>query len=92
MYHLIFDKKTIEDFMELKESGSEKSLKKLLKLFEEIEENPRKGTGHPERLKFQDHEIWSRRIDKKNRLVYSIHEEHNKSVVIISIIGHYDDK
>lgn len=91
MFKVKFQEKTLHDFMSLKESGAEKSLEKLLKFFEEIEEDPRKGTGHPERLKFKDHETWSRKIDKKNRLVYIIEEE-NKDVIIVSILGHYDDK
>ena len=46
------------------------------------------GLGKPELLKHT--KAWSRRIDDKNRLVYTIDE--NGYLWIISCKGHYDDK
>ncbi|MDR0632992.1 MAG: type II toxin-antitoxin system YoeB family toxin [Holosporales bacterium] len=34
-----------------------------------MRDTPRDGLGKPERLKYKDREIWSRRLDKKNRAV-----------------------
>lgn len=62
---------------------------KCKKLLIEISENPRKGTGKPERLKhFGNEEIWSRRVSRQDRLIYRIHDE-SKEVDAISCRGHY---
>lgn len=87
-----FTKQTDEHYKKLIKSGQKKVLEKLVQLFEELENHPRSGTGKPERLKHQgEGEVWSRRIDRKNRLVYIIIEE-QVVVLVISILGHYEDK
>ena len=48
------------------------------------------GTGKPEQLKHLTN-LWSRRIDKKNRILYTIREE-IITVFVISLKGHYGDK
>jgi toxin YoeB len=46
---------------------------KCFDLFQAIMIQPREGIGHPERLKHQDNkEVWSRRINKKDRIIYTI--------------------
>lgn len=55
-------------------SGDKGSIKKIEKLIDELSEHPKTGTGKPEQLKGVEN-IWSRRIDKKNRLLYTIKEE-----------------
>jgi len=44
-----------------------------------------------EQLKYFDGEIWSRAINKKDRLIYEIFEE-DTAVVVIQALGHYNDK
>lgn len=51
--------------------------------------HPKTGIGKPERLKYKDEELYSRRITKYHRMVYKINNN-TKSVVIISLYGHYD--
>jgi toxin YoeB len=41
-------------------------------LIVDILEHPMWGLGHPERLRYRKGNVWSRHIDKKNRLVYEI--------------------
>ena len=65
-----------------------KLLKKVLLLCESVEVDPFNGIGNPERLS-NSARLWSRRIDKKNRLVYEILDE--KHVKMISCKDHYDD-
>lgn len=60
--------------------------KKIQKLVEAIEINPFEGIGKPEPLKYELSGLWSRRIDKKNRLIYCVR---NNNVWIISCKGHY---
>jgi len=69
----------------------EQYFSKIILLIEDIKRNPFKGLGKPEHLSQRDafakYEIppcWSRRINKKDRLVYRIKKDH---IEIISILG-----
>jgi toxin YoeB len=64
---------------------------KVIKLAKELHEHPRTGTGHPEPLTKGNLTTYSRRITKKDRLVYDIYDN-IVVVVILSVEGHYDDK
>ena len=57
----------------------------------ELREHPHKGTGRPEKLKFDLAGLYSRRINQKHRLVYAV-EESTAVVLILSAWAHYDDK
>lgn len=65
--------------------------KKALKLIAELYEHPRTGTGKPEQLSGDRSRQWSRRISKKHRLVYEIHDA-EVVVLVLTAYGHYDDK
>lgn len=57
----------------------------------ELQEHPTTGTGQVEALKgFGERAIYSRRIDKKHRLIYEIFEE-EKIVAVLSAYGHYEE-
>ena len=58
---------------------------------EELKEHPRTGTGHPEQLSGDRTGQWSRRITKKHRLVYEIHDT-EVIVLVLTAYGHYDDR
>ena len=60
---------------------------KILVLIENMKENPFTGIGKPEPLKHNLSGLWSRRIDKKNRLIYKVTKT---EIVIISCKGHYE--
>lgn len=63
-------------------------LRKINDILKDIQRNgPSDGIGKPELLKYR--KAWSRRIDKKNRLVYTVDDE--GTVLILSCEGHYDD-
>lgn len=66
----------------------QKTLKKINQLLRDISRNGFTGTGKPEPLKYRDN-CWSRRIDEKNRLVYSV--DSNNDIFIISCKGYYED-
>jgi toxin YoeB len=57
----------------------------------EITDNPYKGAGKPEALKYNLQGLWSRRINQEDRMIYKVEEEEVK-VLIISLKGHYSDK
>lgn len=62
---------------------------KINKLIEDLKMHPKNGIGKPERLKYKDEELYSRRITKYHRMVNKINND-TKSVVIILLYGHYD--
>ena len=64
---------------------------KAQKLIGELEKHPKTGTGHPEPLKGKPEGRWSRKINKKHRLVYRILET-EVIVIVIAAYGHYEDK
>lgn len=70
-------------------TGRKATLRKLAQLLEELTEHPRTGTGKPEQLHGDRVGQWSRRIDKKHRLIDTIKEQ----IVLVEVLaarGHYD--
>ena len=90
-YIVKLSKAAEKDLKQIKKSGQKSDMEKISRFFEEISENPRIGTGKPEQLKYYDGEVWSREINKKDRLVYEIFED-EILVVVIQGKGHYNDK
>lgn len=66
-------------------------IEKINNLIKDLEVHPKTGIGKPERLKYKGNEFYSRRITKYHRMVYKIEDE-SKSVIIISLHGHYENK
>ena len=87
-YSLEFSKIAIEDIKNHKKSGDKVILKKIEKLLNELMEHPTSGAGQPEMLKHDLQGLYSRRIDKKHRLIYSIKEE-VITVYVLSAHSHY---
>jgi toxin YoeB len=75
-----------EDLLYWKKTNSETILKKIRKLIEAIIENPFEGLGKPEPLKHSLSGCWSRRINKKHRLVYEVNEN---LILVHSMKDHY---
>lgn len=72
-----------------KKTGNISILKKIDRLLDELREHPTTGTGKPEKLKDNLSGKWSRRINRKDRLVYTIDED-NAVVNVLSARGHYE--
>ena len=89
-YTIRYQQQAIEDAKKLK-SEEPKAFQKLLKLEAELKEHPRTGTGKPEQLSGNRAGEWSRRITKKHRLGYEIHDT-EVVVLVLTAYGHYDDK
>ncbi len=66
------------------------AFKKFEQMMPELEQHPYTGTGHPHQLRYTDG-VWSRKLDKKNRLQYRVYED-KVLVFVVSALGHYDDK
>jgi toxin YoeB len=85
-YIFIKAEKHIEAF---ERSGNKALLRKIVALTSELENNPCEGTGKPEMLKGDLSGLWSRRINREHRLVYSI-DDNVVTVLVVSVKGHYE--
>ncbi|MBS1532129.1 MAG: Txe/YoeB family addiction module toxin [Bacteroidetes bacterium] len=90
-FKVIVSDKAKKDLLEIQKSGDKASIKKVEQIISELYLHPETGTGKPERLKFELAGYWSRRINKKDRLIYFI-EHHIVTVTVVSAVGHYSDK
>jgi toxin YoeB len=50
-------------------------VKRIRKLIEAIMSDPFQGIGKPEPLKYEGSNVWSRRINKEHRIVYTIGDD-----------------
>ena len=87
-YTLILTPEAEKHLDEWSKSGQTKTLKKITKLLEELVQHPKIGTGQVEQLRGNLSGYWSRRINKSDRIIYSIEDE-KITVVVISMKGHY---
>lgn len=69
------------------QQADKKSFKRINQLIKDTKRNPFERIGKPEPLKESLKGLWSRRIDKKHRLVYFIDGD---SLVILQCKGHYN--
>ena len=90
-FEVIVSDKAKEDLLEIQKSGDKASIKKIERIISELYIHPETGTGKPERLKHDLAGYWSRRVNKKDRLIYFIQNE-IITVTVVSAIGHYSDK
>lgn len=65
--------------------------KKYQKLFHELADHPRTGTGHPEPLIGGQDITYSRHITAHDRIIYEIYDN-IVTVLIVEVEGHYKDK
>ena len=65
--------------------------KKYQRIYHELADHPRTGTGHPEPLRGGNDITYSRRLSAHDRIIYDIHDE-AVTVLVIDVEGHYDDK
>ncbi|HET8829801.1 MAG TPA: Txe/YoeB family addiction module toxin [Pelobium sp.] len=90
-FEIVLTEKANKDLQAIRKSGNKATINKIDKIFLELEEHPRTGTGKVEALKDNLSGYWSRRLNQKDRLIYKIEDE----IVIVTVIsaqGHYSDK
>jgi toxin YoeB len=87
MRSLVFEGDTwlTYEVLRQKDSQQHRVLCRLLK--EMLRDDPAKGTGKPEPLKYQFSGLWSRRLSQKDRLIYKFDDQY---IYILGIGGHYD--
>lgn len=89
-YSLEFKKQATQDLLLLSQNEP-KAFAKAQTMIAELREHPRTGTGKPEPLSGDRAGQWSRRITKKHRLIYEIHDT-EVIVLTLTAYGHYADK
>ena len=73
-YKIAFLPQARKDFDAWKKSGA-KTAEKIKEILLDIAEHPFSGIGKPEPLKHQLSGKWSRRINKADRIIYSVDGE-----------------
>lgn len=89
MYQIAFSDEASGQVILMRKSMPQ-TYKKLKAIIEELKEHPYSGTGHPEQLRYM-RGVWSRKLDKKNRIRYTV-DGQKILVFVISTLGHYEDK
>ncbi len=87
MRSLVFEGKTwqIYETLRQKDPKLHRALCKILK--EMLRGDPTQGTGKPEPLKHNLSGLWSRRLSKRDRVIYKFDDNY---IYIFAIGGHYD--
>ena len=88
MYSISYSKKALNDLRKLK--TNKKLLEKIQNILVEICDNPFSETHKFERLKHNYSGFCSKRLDKKNRIIYRVVDD-KVIVIILSVLGHYQD-
>lgn len=89
MYYTLSFTSDAKKDLKLLAKHSPESLEKLKKLLNEVSEHPRTGTGQVEVLKGYDGTVYSRRINRRDRLVYKIYED-EAVILVLSAFEHYE--
>lgn len=86
MRSIVFEGNTWEVYedLRLKDKILHKNICRILK--EMQREDPEKGIGKPEPLKYELNGFWSRKLSQYDRLIYKFD---NTSIYIFAIGGHY---
>lgn len=84
---IIYSDKALDHIKYWKKSGNKVVQKKIAELLEDIMLHPFSGKGQPEHLKYGFSRFWSRRINKANRIMYTVEAE---TIYIHSLKGHYN--
>ena len=90
-YFVEFDETARNDLKAHHKSGNKATIRKIEKILLELTENPFVGEGNPEELKYDYKGFWSRRINRKDRIIYRVNEN-IVTVYVVSAMGHYSDK
>ncbi len=88
MADIVFSENAFEEYLYW-QTQDKKTLRKINSLLKAVQRDPFKGDGKPEPLKENMAGKWSRRINEKDRLVYSYESD---KITVYQCKGHYNDK
>ena len=90
IYKMAFLPQARKDFDEWKKTD-EKTVVKIKEILKDIADHPYSGMGKPEPLKHNLAGKWSRRINRTDRIVYSV-DGIKVLIYVFSMKGHYQKK
>ncbi len=88
MYKILIFPLAEEDLAYLKKNDKNSYIK-CFDILRAMAQEPRTGIRKPERLKYFEKEVYSRRLNHKDRIIYTIYEK-EKEIDVSSCRGHYD--
>jgi len=91
MIYKIITSKDAENVIKKWKKSNPKLFKKYEKIYLELVDHPRTGTGHPEPLVGGNSILYSRHISAQDRIIYEIHDD-VITVLVLDVEGHYNDK
>ena len=91
MYRIILTQTAIDHYNAFVKSGNVKIVNRIKLLLEDIAQHPYTGIGKPEALKYSLAGMWSRRINKEHRLIYTVDDD-SIIVHILAMHSHYNTK
>ena len=86
MYKIVYTKKAIKDVEKIKQAQLDNITKNLIDI---IKQNPYKTPPSYEKLVGNLNGLYSRRINRKHRVIYQVYEK-EKIIKIISLWSHYE--
>lgn len=89
MPNVMFNDSSFSVYREMQTHGDRNTLKKLNALLTDMIRHPESGIGQVERMKGGGNR-YSRRINEKDRIVYTIQDDGN--ILVEQVMGHYEDK
>ena len=88
MFQIDLDKKAKKQLDKIKTNS--RLLSKFLEILDDITQNPHSPNFKFERLKGNFSGYCSKRLDKKNRVIYKVLDD-KIIIIIVSILGHYEE-
>lgn len=83
---IIFSPIAKEDLEYWKQIHNDKTIQRIKQLIIAIQNDPFRGIGKPEPLKYKYSGFWSRRINQEHRIIYKVEAN---CVIIQSLKEHY---
>ncbi len=90
-YFVEFIERSKKELQKHHKSGKQATIKKITVILKELSIHPYTGVGKPEQLKGELSGFWSRRLNRKDRIIYKVKED-IVTVYVVSAMGHYEEK
>ena len=90
-YAINYSEIAINDFAFHSKVGDQVTIKRIDRILKELETTPFAGIGNPHQLKHNYSGKWSRHLNKKDVIIYSVDED-KRIVQIYTARYHYMDK
>lgn len=91
MYRIVLTQTAIDHYNAFVKSGNVKVVNRIKLLLADIAQHPYTGIGKPEALRFSLAGMWSRRINREHRLIYTVDDD-RIIVHILAMHSHYGKK